>query len=85
MFGEGLKRSRLMLVGEQPGDREAGIERGDAYVTNVVKRFKFKLRGKRRIHQKPGAEEIAACRPWPRRAERARFTDDLRVAAQALG
>jgi uracil-DNA glycosylase len=43
---------------------EAGIERGDAYVTNVVKHFKFTRRGKRRIHQKPDSTEIAACRPW---------------------
>ena len=85
VFGEGPARARVMLVGEQPGDREdreghpfvgpagalldraleeAGVERDDAYVTNVVKHFKFKLRGKRRIHQKPAAEEIAACRPW---------------------
>jgi uracil-DNA glycosylase len=85
VFGEGLKRARLMLVGEQPGDREdieghpfvgpagrildqaleqAGIERGDAYVTNVVKHFKWKPKGKRRIHQAPKAEEIKACAPW---------------------
>jgi DNA polymerase len=85
VFGEGLKRARLMLIGEQPGDREdregkpfvgpagkmldkaleeAGIERGDAYVTNVVKHFKWKARGKRRIHQTPRAEEIKACAPW---------------------
>jgi DNA polymerase len=43
---------------------EAGIDRGDAYLTNTVKHFKFKLRGKRRIHQRPAAEEIAACRRW---------------------
>jgi uracil-DNA glycosylase len=85
VFGEGLKRARLMLVGEQPGDREdieghpfvgpagrildkalerAGIERGDAYVTNVVKHFKWTPKGKRRIHQAPRAEEIKACAPW---------------------
>jgi uracil-DNA glycosylase len=85
VFGEGLKRARLMMVGEQPGDREdregkpfvgpagrildkaleeAGIERGDAYVTNVVKHFKWKPKGKRRIHQAPRAEEIKACAPW---------------------
>jgi uracil-DNA glycosylase len=85
VFGEGLKRARLMLIGEQPGDREdieghpfvgpagrildkaleqAGIERGDAYVTNVVKHFKWKPKGKRRIHQTPRAEEIKACAPW---------------------
>jgi uracil-DNA glycosylase len=85
VFGEGLKRARLMLVGEQPGDREdieghpfvgpagrvldtalerAEIERGDAYVTNVVKHFKWKPKGKRRIHQQPRAEEIKTCAPW---------------------
>jgi uracil-DNA glycosylase len=85
VFGEGLKRARLMLVGEQPGDREdlegrpfvgpagrlldealveAGIDRADAYVTNVVKHFKWQPRGKRRIHQKPNWSEIEACRPW---------------------
>jgi uracil-DNA glycosylase family protein len=85
VFGEGLKRARLMLIGEQPGDREdieghpfvgpagrildealerARIERGDAYVTNVVKHFKWKPKGKRRIHQAPRAEEIRACAPW---------------------
>jgi uracil-DNA glycosylase len=41
-----------------------GIARKDAYVTNVVKHFKFKERGKRRIHQKPSAREERACRPW---------------------
>jgi uracil-DNA glycosylase len=85
VFGEGLKRARLMLIGEQPGDREdiegspfvgpaggildkaleeAEIERGDAYVTNVVKHFKWTPKGKRRIHQAPKAEEIKACAPW---------------------
>jgi DNA polymerase len=85
VFGEGLKRARLMLIGEQPGDREdieghpfvgpagrildqalerARIERGDAYVTNVVKHFKWTPKGKRRIHQAPRAEEIRACVPW---------------------
>ena len=85
VFGEGLKRSRLMMVGEQPGDREdreghpfvgpagrvldkalerAEIERSDVYVTNVVKHFKWKPKGKRRIHQQPRAEEIKACAPW---------------------
>ena len=85
VFGEGLMRARLMLIGEQPGDREdveghpfvgpagrildealdkAGIERADAYVTNVVKHFKWTPKGKRRIHQAPRAEEIKACAPW---------------------
>ena len=43
---------------------EAGIQRRDAYVTNVVKHFKWEPRGKRRIHKKPNAAEIGACRPW---------------------
>jgi DNA polymerase len=85
VFGEGRKSSLLMLVGEQPGDREdgagkpfvgpagreldrgleaAGIERRDAYLTNVVKHFKFEERGKRRIHQTPKRFEIDACQPW---------------------
>jgi uracil-DNA glycosylase len=85
VFGEGRKASRVMLVGEQPGDREdragepfvgpagreldrgleaAGIERADAYVTNVVKHFKFEERGRRRIHQTPKRFEIDACKPW---------------------
>ena len=85
VFGEGKKSSRVMFVGEQPGDREdregepfvgpagreldrgleaAGIERADAYVTNVVKHFKFEERGRRRIHQTPKRFEIDACRPW---------------------
>jgi uracil-DNA glycosylase family protein len=85
VFGEGLKGSRVMLVGEMPGDREdragepfvgpagreldqglveAGIDRKAAYVTNVVKHFKFEERGKRRIHQTPKRFEVDACRPW---------------------
>jgi uracil-DNA glycosylase len=85
VFGEGRKSSRLMLVGEQPGDREdrmgkpfigpasreldrgleaAGIAREDAYLTNVVKHFKFEERGRRRIHQTPKRFEIDACKPW---------------------
>ncbi len=43
---------------------EAEIERRLAYVTNAVKHFKWKPAGKRRLHQKPNAEEVAACRPW---------------------
>jgi uracil-DNA glycosylase len=42
----------------------AGIDRKKVYVTNVVKHFKWEARGKRRIHKKPNAAEIAACRPW---------------------
>jgi uracil-DNA glycosylase family protein len=43
---------------------EAGIDRKLVYVTNVVKHFKWEPRGKRRIHSKPNAAEIRACRPW---------------------
>ncbi len=43
---------------------EAGIDRKEVYVTNAVKHFKWEPRGKRRIHKKPNATEIAACRPW---------------------
>jgi uracil-DNA glycosylase len=85
VWGDGRKSSRLMLVGEQPGDREdrmgkpfvgpasreldrgleaAGIAREDAYLTNVVKHFKFEERGRRRIHQTPKRFEVDACRPW---------------------
>jgi uracil-DNA glycosylase len=85
VFGEGRASAEVMLVGEQPGDREdregrpfvgpagrlldealeeAGIDRSLAYVTNVVKHFKWTARGKRRIHAKPSWSEIAACRPW---------------------
>jgi uracil-DNA glycosylase family protein len=85
VFGEGLKKARVMLVGEQPGDREdragkpfvgpagreldrgleaAGIDRSEAYVTNVVKHFKFEERGRRRIHATPKKFEIDACKPW---------------------
>jgi len=85
VFGEGPKRAKILLLGEQPGDQEdltgkpfvgpagkllnralidAGIGRGDVYVTNTVKHFKWEPRGKRRIHQKPNSREIAACRPW---------------------
>jgi uracil-DNA glycosylase len=53
--------------GGQAADRaleDAGIEHSASYITNAVKHFKFEERGKRRIHKKPGAAEIAACRPW---------------------
>jgi DNA polymerase len=43
---------------------QAGIDRRTVYVTNVVKHFKWEPRGKRRIHAKPNAAEIGACRPW---------------------
>ena len=86
VFGESALRSpRLMLVGEQPGDKEdlaghpfvgpagrilddaldqAGVDRKTAYLTNIVKHFSWEARGKRRIHKKPKADEIRACRPW---------------------
>lgn len=85
MFGEGEPDSKVIFVGEQPGDKEdvegkpfvgpagglldkalveAGIDRTKAYVTNAVKHFKWEPHGKRRIHKKPNAAEIAACRPW---------------------
>lgn len=43
---------------------EAGIDRKKVYVTNAVKHFKWEPRGKRRIHKKPNAQQLAACRPW---------------------
>jgi DNA polymerase len=86
VFGEGPNEARVLLVGEQPGDREdveghpfvgpagrlldraleeAGIDRRDVYITNVVKHFKWtETTGKRRLHAKPNAGEIRACRPW---------------------
>jgi uracil-DNA glycosylase len=85
VFGEGSARARLMLVGEQPGDREdieghpfvgpagrildevleaAGISRSRVYLTNAVKHFRWERRGKRRLHSKPAAIHIRACRPW---------------------
>lgn len=85
VFSTGSVRARIMLVGEQPGDREdregepfvgpagqlldraleaAGIRRGDAYLTNAVKHFRFEQRGKRRIHAKPAVGHVVACHPW---------------------
>jgi len=85
VFGEGRRRAKVVLIGEQPGNEEdltgkpfvgpagrlldaaleeVGIDRSQTYVTNVVKHFKWEPRGKRRIHKKPNAQEIAACRPW---------------------
>jgi DNA polymerase len=85
VFGEGRRRAPLMLVGEQPGDREdlaghpfvgpagamldraledAGIDRERVFVTNVVKHFKWRPSGKRRLHERPNAAEVRACRPW---------------------
>jgi DNA polymerase len=46
---------------------EAGIDREQSYVTNMVKHFKWEPRGKRRIHEKPNQMEISACKPWLRR------------------
>jgi DNA polymerase len=42
----------------------SGLAREKVYVTNVVKHFRYRARGKRRIHQRPDAFQIAACRPW---------------------
>jgi DNA polymerase len=44
--------------------QDAAIDVSDVYITNAVKHFKFEERGKRRIHKKPGATEVQACRPW---------------------
>lgn len=46
------------------GLQRAGVPRGEAFVTNAVKHFKYELRGKRRLHKSPDAGEIAACRWW---------------------
>jgi DNA polymerase len=67
--GDREDREGVPFVGPAGGvfDRalaDAGIERKQVYVTNVVKHFRFRARGKRRIHQKPGREHIEACRPW---------------------
>jgi uracil-DNA glycosylase family protein len=109
VFGEGPAPAGLMLVGEQPGDREdlegspfvgpagrvldealesVGLNRGEVYVSNVVKHFKWTPKGKRRIHQKPNAAEVTACVPWLRE-ELARVQPKVLVclgatAAQAL-
>jgi uracil-DNA glycosylase len=85
VFGAGPARPAIVLVGEQPGDREdrlgapfvgpagrvldealaaAGIPRPRVYLTNVVKHFKWKPSGKRRLHEKPNAREVRACKPW---------------------
>ncbi len=85
VLGEGAAHAPVMLVGEQPGDREdveghpfvgpagrvldqgmerAGLARGDVYVTNVVKHFRYQARAKRRIHQKPDRWQVSACLPW---------------------
>ncbi len=85
VMGEGAADAAVMLVGEQPGDREdreghpfvgpaghvldralerADIARDDAYITNAVKHFRYKVRGKRRIHQRPDRWQVTACMPW---------------------
>jgi DNA polymerase len=85
VFGQGPAPAPVMLVGEQPGDREdeagspfvgpagqlldralgeAGIDREKVFITNVVKHFKWRPSGKRRLHEKPNKVEIAACHPW---------------------
>jgi DNA polymerase len=71
MPGDREDRAGRVFVG--PAGREldkalaaVGIDRGDVYITNVVKHFKFEERGKRRIHQKPGKREVDACMPWLR-------------------
>jgi uracil-DNA glycosylase family protein len=61
---------------------EAAIERSDVYVTNAVKHFKFEERGKRRLHKKPRASEIKACRPWLE-AEVARIHPEIIVCLGA--
>ncbi|MGI3778134.1 MAG: UdgX family uracil-DNA binding protein [Janthinobacterium lividum] len=61
---------------------EAGIDRTTVYVTNSVKHFKFELRGRRRIHVKPGVTEINACNAWLQ-AERAAIRPALTVALGA--
>ena len=61
---------------------KAGIDRSTVYVTNAVKHFKFALRGKRRIHNKPDAGEITACRWWIEH-ERALIQAPLTVALGA--
>jgi len=43
---------------------DAGLSRGDVYLTNAVKHFKWEPRGKRRLHKKPRISEVKACRPW---------------------
>lgn len=67
---------------------EAGIDRDEVYVTNVVKHFRFEVRGKRRLHKKPTRRHVTACRPWLE-PELARVQPDVVVtlggsAAQSL-
>jgi uracil-DNA glycosylase len=109
VMGEGPRKARLMLVGEQPGDREdraghvfvgpAGkvlddalerveIDRDAVYLTNIVKHFRYKTRGKRRIHQAPDRWQVNACLPWLRAEMKMVAPDALvllgAVAAQGL-
>lgn len=109
VLGEGPSGARVMLVGEQPGDREdlvghpfvgpagrvldqgmaqAGLAREEVFLTNVVKHFRYKARGKRRIHQRPDRSQVSACLPWFE-AELAIVSPEIlvclgAVAAQAL-
>lgn len=85
VMGEGSLKASLVLVGEQPGDREdreghpfvgpagavlsqglerAAIPRSEVFITNAVKHFRYKMRGKRRIHQRPDRWQVRACMPW---------------------
>ena len=85
VIGEGDRHASVVLVGEQPGDREdreghpfvgpagrildkglerAQLPRDEVFITNVVKHFRYKARGKRRIHQKPDRWQVQACLPW---------------------
>ena len=91
VFGDGPDDADVVLVGEQPGDKEdlagepfvgpagrildqalveAGIDRDRTYVTNAVKHFRWEakggkgVKGKARIHKKPGRAHVKACRPW---------------------
>jgi DNA polymerase len=60
----------------------AGLDRTQVYVTNAVKHFKYQRRGKKRIHQRPDAREIAACKPWVE-AELALIESDVIVCLGA--
>ncbi|WP_300011685.1 UdgX family uracil-DNA binding protein [Pseudonocardia sp.] len=85
VFGQGPASAWLVLVGEQPGDREdlegapfvgpagrlldtalgrSGIDRGEVYVTNAVKHFRFERSGNRRLHKTPAVGHVRACRAW---------------------
>jgi DNA polymerase len=85
--GRGPADAPVMLIGEQPGDREdregqpfvgpagrildaalesAGLTPDQVFVTNAVKHFRYRLRGKRRIHQSPDRWQVNACLPWLR-------------------